>query len=258
MLTLALLTLLVGLPELAFGQQSGLFPNAPIRRVRPPCDQEDSVYKLYRQQYYGYHPTCWRKFPDGWGCPSPEAPDKEKSFREIKKTPPVNPDMEPEDRDEPGNEPANDMDRPADRPGPSPFDLPAVPEGTKPPFQPDAPDQGGGPGVPPANAPRASRSPFSPRSGSPELTPPDSGRTTTSNRSRQRTRDDGDDRPVLAMADEVSESDAANTELSPVEEGGEVPTIDVPQPSAKPAQPAARRGMLSGLFAGSGWNWRRR
>ena len=37
-----------------------------------PCDQEDPIYKIYKHQYFGYHPTCWRQFPTGWGCPSPE------------------------------------------------------------------------------------------------------------------------------------------------------------------------------------------
>ncbi len=52
-------------------------------RQRVPCDQEDPIYKIYKHQYFGYHPTCWRTLPDGWGCPSPEAPDKEKSFKET-------------------------------------------------------------------------------------------------------------------------------------------------------------------------------
>ena len=32
-----------------------------------PCELEPPVYKVYRQQYFGYFPTCWRKFPPGWG-----------------------------------------------------------------------------------------------------------------------------------------------------------------------------------------------
>ena len=71
------------MPELARAQQTGLFPLAPIKRQRVPCDQEDPIYKIYKHQYFGYHPTCWRQFPTGWGCPSPTAPDKEKSFKKI-------------------------------------------------------------------------------------------------------------------------------------------------------------------------------
>jgi hypothetical protein len=80
-LVLAALTLIVGLAERAQAQQSGLFPLAPIRRQRVPCDQQDPTYKIHKYQYFGYHPTCWKTFPAGWGCPSPEAPDKEASFR---------------------------------------------------------------------------------------------------------------------------------------------------------------------------------
>src|SRR5271169_2736635 len=83
-LALAVLTLIVSMPELARAQQSGLFPNSPIKRQRVPCDQQDPVYKLYKEKYFGYHPPCWRPFPTGWGCPSPEKPDVEKSFKERK------------------------------------------------------------------------------------------------------------------------------------------------------------------------------
>ena len=86
-LVLAVLTLIMSVPELARAQQSGLFPLAPIKRQRVPCDQEDPVYKIYKEKYFGYHPTCWRPFPTGWGCPSPEKPDVEKAFRERKVSP---------------------------------------------------------------------------------------------------------------------------------------------------------------------------
>src|SRR5262249_47506265 len=81
-LGMGMLTLVVSLAERAQAQQTGLFPLAPIRRERVPCANEDPIYKLYKQQYFGYHYTCWRPFPAGWGCPSKEAPDREKSFRE--------------------------------------------------------------------------------------------------------------------------------------------------------------------------------
>ena len=82
-LVLAALIVVVSLPELARAQQTGLFPLAPIKRQRVPCDQEDPIYKTYKHQYFGYHPTCWRQFPTGWGCPSPAAPDREASFKEF-------------------------------------------------------------------------------------------------------------------------------------------------------------------------------
>lgn len=61
----------LGLPALA---QAQLFPNAAIHRKRIPCPQEAPVYKMYREQFYGHYPTCWRRWPSGWGCPTPEAP----------------------------------------------------------------------------------------------------------------------------------------------------------------------------------------
>lgn len=63
--------------------QTALFPNAGINRERVPCDLEDPVYRQYRNMYYGYHPTCWRRFPEGWGCPSPEAPNAAEAFRKL-------------------------------------------------------------------------------------------------------------------------------------------------------------------------------
>src|SRR5262249_19237576 len=74
---------LLGLPALAEAQVSGLFPNGVIRRQRVPCEMEDPVYKHYRHEFFGYHPTCWRQFPAGWGCPSPYGPAqiREESYR---------------------------------------------------------------------------------------------------------------------------------------------------------------------------------
>ena len=63
-----------------------MFPDAPIRfgRQRPSCAEEPPYYKYVRQQYYGYFPTCWRKWPTGWQCPCghPEPPDLERALRE--------------------------------------------------------------------------------------------------------------------------------------------------------------------------------
>ena len=68
------------------------------RRQRIPCELEDPVYAQYRQLYYGYHPTCWRRFPDGWGCPSPEAPNAAEAFRKLPlQDPPSIDDLEPLD-----------------------------------------------------------------------------------------------------------------------------------------------------------------
>ena len=80
---LVVLTVIVSLSERAQAQQTGLFPLAPIRRQRVPCDQEDPIYKFSKQKYFGYHPTSWRRFPEGWNPPSPEGPDRARSFREL-------------------------------------------------------------------------------------------------------------------------------------------------------------------------------
>ena len=71
------MVVVVGAPSLASAQ---LFPNLPIRRERPDCSRENPQYKVVRQEYWGYYPTCWRKFPPGSGCPSPEAPDWAKAI----------------------------------------------------------------------------------------------------------------------------------------------------------------------------------
>jgi hypothetical protein len=104
---------------------------------------EDPVYKMYRQQYHGYHPTCWRRFPSGWGCPSPEAPDPVKSFKDLPRdavTPPDTgddrgPGMNGDDAGPPrgrgpGNGAApglnpNNLPLPADR---SPFEMDTKPD----------------------------------------------------------------------------------------------------------------------------------
>ena len=145
---------------------------------------EDPVYKMYRQQYYGYHPTCWRRFPSGWGCPSPEAPDAAKSFKEIPRDtvqpPPdegddrgMGPDQGaggPKDRGTPPGLNPNNLPLPADR---SPFEMDtkpdAAPNGTRPgaaaapapaptpaPAPAPAPNNDGGAGLPPLAEPAVS------------------------------------------------------------------------------------------------------
>lgn len=120
------MALILGLPALADAQ---LFPRLPLhKRQKPPCDQEPPVYGLYRQQYYGYFPTCWRRFPPGWGCPSPEAPNVPALMEELKKVKPFNPDEEfgeaPNGPDQgPAAPEPEDMPK-LPEPGTSPFDLP--------------------------------------------------------------------------------------------------------------------------------------
>ncbi len=80
------MALVVGLPALA---QAQLFPNLWIQRERTACQSEPPFYKHVRHNYYGYFPTCWRRFPEGWGCPcpSPDAPDAAANFRNQPRDP---------------------------------------------------------------------------------------------------------------------------------------------------------------------------
>lgn len=67
------LAAVLGIPSLAHAQ---LFPDLQIRRQRPCCNQEDPRYHMVREVYFGYYPTCWRQFPEGWGCyPKTGMPD---------------------------------------------------------------------------------------------------------------------------------------------------------------------------------------
>jgi hypothetical protein len=90
------LVLVVGLPALVEAQ---LFPNMWIKRKRDDCANEPPFYGHVRHDYFGYYPTCWRKFPDGWGCPGPnnELPDAAKEFARQPRDPV--PEFAPEDID---------------------------------------------------------------------------------------------------------------------------------------------------------------
>jgi hypothetical protein len=83
------LALVLGLPSVVQAQMP-LFPNLTTRkRQRVSCLQEAPEYRLYRQQYYGYYPTCWRMFPPGWGCPSPEVVNPDPVMRELERNLPT-------------------------------------------------------------------------------------------------------------------------------------------------------------------------
>ncbi len=123
------LAMVLGAPALASAQ---LFPDLPIRRQRPECSQENPQYKVIRQEYWGYYPTCWRKFPPGWGCPSPEAPNWEKAKKEMK--------LSPMSAAGGGQKPPRGGDNGDDQPNP---------DGDKPPMKPiDKPND---PSLPPLN-----------------------------------------------------------------------------------------------------------
>jgi hypothetical protein len=273
-LVLAVLTLVSSLPELARAQQTGLFPNMNVRRQRVPCDQEDPIYKVYKHQYYGYHPTCWRTFPSGWGCPSREAPNREQSLKEIT--------LQAGERLPSLDQPGTDEMRPppaTTRPG-----MPALPGGGRSPFEeepgapPGAPRGGQNPRQPPqrdpfeldkpdapaAPAPGQPRPPGAgaatngPELSAPAATPPATqGARTSRNESTDEAVARDDDGPLLALP---------SVNLAPVDDPG-VPFGTQPPPPAAPtassttattAATTPRRGFLSGLFSNLGANWARR
>jgi hypothetical protein len=237
------LAVVVGGPELAHAQQGGLFPLAPIRRQRPPCALEDPVYKLYRHEYYGYHPTCWRRFPTGWGCPNPEAPN---AAAEFKKLPRDVPSAEPGPDDEamPGNE-AMPGGAPGARPGanaPNPNALPPLPSGERSPFELDRPatpppargNPRGAEGPPPASEP-----------GTPPVTPP--GTNAPGDSGSAAAHDPHGDLPLLALPDPtVSPSPTSNS-------GSGAPAVNSsafdPASAASPAQAPRRTSLIGGFFS---------
>ena len=150
------------LPALAEAQ---LFPNRTIRRERPSCASEPPFNAHVRRDYFGYYPTCWSKFPDGWACPcpNPELPNESASFTKIpfnKKRGLVDdegllgPDeMNPDGTGEgmPGNPPGENPNIPLPNSGRSPFDLDANP---RPPATRPGPGAGGDPFTPEPTLPR--------------------------------------------------------------------------------------------------------
>jgi hypothetical protein len=278
-LGLAVLALVVSLPELARAQQGGLFPLAPIRRQRVPCDQEDPIYKKIKEQYFGVHPTCWRRFPDGWGCPSPERPDKDKSFRDQ----PLDTGEEPlmdQERPGPGMPGRPDGTRPAipviPERGPSPFEEerpgnpPGAPRGGQAPLPLPDPFQLDDRAKPPgaaADAPRAGRTrPGTPPAvhNGPELSAPaDEAGRIPGNRTSRNDRDEATDAqtengPLLALPNvnlpPVYDPAAFGTEAAQATADSSTATNSPTSPGSSPP----RRSFLSGLFNNLGLNWTRR
>jgi hypothetical protein len=280
-LSLVGLALVVSLAERAQAQQGGLFPLAPIRRQRVPCDQADPVYKLYKQQYFGYHPTCWRRFPDGWGCPNPEAPNAAQSFERIKPgereggegaapvqegtgAPPAGgarqplpnlpPDRSPFETDTPAPGPAATPAPAQGRPAPR---VTPPPEGARSPFEMLNPEDQA---APPRRNPPADRTAPPPGDNAPELSAP--ARQPTRSPEPRAMQDDSEDE-VVGRADESPLLDVPSIDLSRAAAPGpffDPPTAggSTPPTNASPARSAPRRGLLSNLFGGLGLNWTRR
>lgn len=142
----------------AAAQAQGLFPDIYIKRRRPCCAAEDPRYRIVREQYYGYFPTCWRQFPPNWGCyPKDGAPDWDAAVREL----PLDPtSLLGEDLEDEGQGPGAGPDAP--RQGDRMPELPGTDEDL---FNPDGGQRN------PAPPPGQDRDPFrqgvGPASGSP-------------------------------------------------------------------------------------------
>lgn len=284
-LTLVMLTAAVGLSGRAEAQQTGLFPLAPIRRQRVPCDREDPTYKIYKSQYFGYHPTCWQKFPSGWGCPSREGPDREKSLKEYKLGHAPAEDTAGAGMG-PGQEPGPERRAPLDnRPAPQPR-LPEEDPFTSPNANPRVP---GAAPLPGERAPGTEVDPFQqlnnrpgasnsrPRPGqsapaattdsAPELTAPGGGPVQGSAARTPRRDPDGalaaataDDQPVLGMSDD--EPPAAGNANASADSSAEVPVAsadtNAAASSSTPAQTAQpRRRLFGNLFSNISSAWSR-
>jgi hypothetical protein len=295
-LALAVLTIIVSLSGLAQAQQSGLLPLHPIRRQRVPCPHEDPVYKLYRSEYFGYHPTVWRRFPEGWGFPSPEAANPKVEFEKIPVKPVQPPPTEGEEEAAPampgqpeGGRPAVPSPPPEQERSPFEMDRPeggqgagAAPGGSAPARHPAAPPQNNRPPEqespfetlqPSREAPREN-TPAVPRTNAPDLAPPAEEGTPSRPPQTSRNESDGEARPA-AEADPGPLLALPNANLPPVEEPSnpdEPARANQDQPVANSAanlksdtDPAAsgsqarpkRRRLLS-LFNGLSWNWRTR
>ncbi|HMB04675.1 MAG TPA: hypothetical protein VKP69_13155 [Isosphaeraceae bacterium] len=273
------LALVVGTPALAQAQQSGLFPLAPIRRERVPCPLEDPVYQLYRHEYFGYHPTCWRRFPPGWGCPSPEPPNAAESFQRqpLVKPPALAPLPGEEPGAMPGGEPGAGETPPAPgAPGTSP--LPPLPPARSP-FDIDT----GTPGAPPPDtsappgrttpevAPPAERTrPAEPGPGPLEPSRPSTGPTSllgpteapgtpappTHVEPRPTAPPTGPNEPLLALPDPSAPpppSSASEGAMPPgptLHGSGVISADPTPSITAPPAQATPRRSLIGTLFSG--------
>lgn len=131
---------ILAMPAIAEAQ---LFPNLPTRkRERVDCAHENPAFRAYRHEYYGYYPTCWRRFPPGWGCPSPEAPNWPE---ELIRAPLDESLATPGAGQAPASAGALDRDgqRPRDLPGGA--EIPPLPRDERSPFNLDL----GAPAVPP-------------------------------------------------------------------------------------------------------------
>jgi len=254
------LTLVVGLPALA---QAQLFPNLFIQRQRTPCAGEPPFYAHVRRDYYGYYPTCWRRFPEGWGCPcpNPEAPNPSEAFARLKRDAlPPEPPLDDPDLIGPGRGATDPGAMPGDAPTtpprrPSGDEIPPLPSGIRAPFETDrpgaAPARPGGdgartPGQPGANParpadPNPGRDPFDPTS--PDL-PRSTPGTATPPGPRSNLEVPALDRPKGVTRRSTSSS--SETDLDPSVPVLALPTMTAPA-SSLPADPTPATTMPPSL-----------
>ena len=82
-LILAVLTVVVSLPELARAQQTGLFPLAPIRQAAGPVRPGRSDLQDLQASVFRLSSHVLAAVPGRLGMPEPRGPDREKSFKEF-------------------------------------------------------------------------------------------------------------------------------------------------------------------------------
>ncbi len=107
----------LGLPALA---EAAVVPQPDVTRQREACAAEPPFYSTVRRNYFGYYPTCWSKFPDGWGCPcpNPELPNRDRRSTSNLATRSAPTDPADSDSGEmPATTPAGPAARPGDDPG---------------------------------------------------------------------------------------------------------------------------------------------
>lgn len=254
------LAVVAGAPTLTRAQQTGLFPLKPIVRERVPCPNEDPVYKVYRQQYFGYHPTLWRKFPAGWGMPSPEAPNAAREFKILPRDQPPEPPpsmdggAEPDQPGPRGNAMPNDGGANPAAPGAvDPRQIP-LPSGERSPFELDTPKDG----KPPLQAPPRTSPPDGPNASVPDATGPALPPATESVKPAPGTatapsadRNVETVEPLLSLPDPTvpagtggSGGQAASQPAQPLPAGPEV------EPTGSPFQAPKRTSLLGNLMNG--------
>ena len=241
-----LIVLALGLfPELASAQPNALFPEIYVKRKRPCPETENPQYRMIREQFYGYYPTCWRRFPEGWGCQSADAPDFAASLAKQKLDLPTN----------------GQNDGPGPDDGPGPFAPGTDAEGTtegnspfinKPKPKIGSPDDDG-------NKPDALQLPDESDSLFPTGTDSSSGRSKPGARTPRRPGDGGLGDPLMNEAPQASVRPRSVRNIRASQDQATVlaslPEVDPASITTNPAflppanpDPQVRRGPFSGLM----------